>query len=178
MPESLLLLASLTAPIAPPLLPPGYTLRPPTPDDASALADLYFAAYPPGVACATPAEALEDIRATFAGAYGDLWPQTSALIEHHDPTTTSAAAPTLAAALLTVHRAPWEGTPACPFIIELFTAQPHRRLGLARNALIHARNAALTAGASAIALRVAADNSAALSLYRSLGFALWTHPTS
>ena len=174
MPESLLLLASLTAPIAPPALPHGYTLRPPTPDDAPALAALYFAAYPPGIACATPTEALEDIRATFAGTYGDLWPQASALIEHHDPT--SAAVPTLATALLTVHRAPWEGTPACPFIIELFTAPTHRRLGLARIALIHTIAATLASGASAIALRVAADSTPALSLYRSLGFAPWTPP--
>jgi ribosomal protein S18 acetylase RimI-like enzyme len=176
MPDSLLLLASLTAPVTPPPLPPGYTLRPPTPDDVPALAALYFAAYPPGVACATLTEAQEDIRATFAGAYGDLWLDASALIEHHDPTST--ATPTLAAAILTVHCAPWEGTPACSFIIELFTAPPLRRLGLARTALIHARNAALASGATAIALRVSADNTPAIALYRTLGFAVWPSSTT
>src|SRR3990170_4840842 len=105
MPDSLLL-APLTAPLPPPPLPPSYSLRPPTCDDAPALAALYFAAYPPGVACATLAAAQEEIRATFAGAYGDLWPEASALIEHHS--STGIAAPTLAAAILTVHRAPWE----------------------------------------------------------------------
>ena len=174
MPDSLLLIAPLTSPMASPPLPPGYTLRPPTPDDAPALAQLYFATYPPGVACATLAEAQEDIRATFAGDYGDLWPDASAQIEHL--LATKLATPTLAAAVLTVHRAPWEGTPACPFIVELFTSPAHRRRGLARIALTHTYNAALAAGATAIALRVATDNTPALSLYRDLGFASWNPP--
>lgn len=168
MPESLLLQATLTAPAPPRPLPPGYTFRPPTPDDAPALADLYSAAYPPGIACATLAEALEDIRATFAGDYGDLWPDASALIEHIHSASTGA--PTLAAAVLTVHRAPWDDTPDCPFIIELFTATAHRRRGLARIALTHVHNVAVTSDATAIALRVAADNAPAINLYRTLGF--------
>ena len=173
MPDSLLLLAPLTTPLAPPPPPPRYTLRLPTPEDASALAALYFAAYPPGVACATLAEAEEEIRATFAGDYGAIRADASALIAHRPPGRT--AAPTLAAAILTVHRAPWEGTPDCPFVIELFTAPAHRRQGLARIALSYVRNAALASGGAAIALRVAADNTPALALYRSLGFVPWPH---
>ena len=98
----------------------------------------------------------------------------SAQIEHL--LATKLARPTLAAAVLTVHRAPWEGTPACPFIVELFTSPAHRRRGLARIALTHTYNAALAAGATAIALRVATDNTPALSLYRDLGFASWNPP--
>jgi N-alpha-acetyltransferase 10/11 len=102
-------------------------------------------------------------------------PVASALVEHHDPT--GRVTPNLAAAILTIHRAPWEGAPDCPFIIELFTSPTHRRRGLARAALTHAHNAALASRAIAIALRVDADNIPAISLYRGLGFAPWSQPT-
>jgi hypothetical protein len=40
--------------------------------DAVVVGRLYFASYAPGVAVATPEEALEDIGLTFDGAYGVL----------------------------------------------------------------------------------------------------------
>lgn len=186
MSDSLILLAPTTSsPQSPTPLPPKYTLRPPTPADTTALAALYLAAYPPGVACASLTEATDDIRATFTGAYGDLWPAASALIEHvalpvFDPLSpiTRSPSPDPLAAILTVHRAPWEGTPDCPFVVELFTAHAHRRRGLAHAALAHALAATHAAGETALALRVTADNTPALALYRSLGFTPWPAPTS
>lgn len=133
---------------------PGVVLRPPAPEDAIALGKLYFEAYDPGVASATEAEALEDIELTFAGEYGVLAPNLSRLAWTDNQ---------LVGALLVVDRAPWPDTPDCPFIIELFTARSHRRTGIAK---------LLLAGCSSVtvALRVEDTNTAALALYRSVGF--------
>ncbi len=190
MSNSLILLSTTRTPPPTPIpLPTSYFLRPPTLSDTSALAALYFTAYPAGIACATLDEATEDIRATFAGANGDFWPAASALIESgtipaqavtpklnepHD--SCPGPAPTLAAAIVTVHRAPWEDVPDCPFVIELFTAPSHRRQGLARATLSHALAATLAVGYHALALRVASDNTPARSLYGRLGFTPWPSP--
>jgi len=129
-----------------------------------ALGRLYYEAYDPGVACETVQEAIADIRAAFQGAYGVLWLAASAVIEHDRE---------VVAAMLVVHRAPWEDTPDCPFVIELFTARSYRRLGLARALL---SRCLLLVGATEkphLALRVDATNRAALQLYASLGFSEW-----
>ncbi|WP_410788114.1 GNAT family N-acetyltransferase [Kribbella sp. C-35] len=133
---------------------PGVVLRPPAVEDALPLGKLYFEAYDPGVASATEREALEDIELTFAGEYGVLAPNLSRLAWYGDQ---------LVGALLVVERAPWRDTPDCPFIIELFTARSHRRQGIARLLLSACSNVT-------VALRVEDINTAALALYRSVGF--------
>lgn len=143
-------------------IPHGYAVRPCTPEDASALARLYFAAYPPGVACATLDEARADIAATFSGEYGELWLAASPLVFCDDA---------LVAAVLTVRRASWEDAPACPYLIEAFTAPDQRRRGLARAAVVTAVAELFAAGERQVALTVAAENGPALALYRAVGFA-------
>ncbi|WP_157979517.1 GNAT family N-acetyltransferase [Kribbella monticola] len=134
-------------------LPAGVVLRTPTRADTTELGRLYFESYEPGVACASEAEAIDDIGATFDGAYGPLSADWSWL---------AVAGDRLVGALLVVERAPWPDTPACPFIIELFVAPAHRRLGVARGLLA-------TVGTE-VALRVAEGNVSARRLYESVGF--------
>lgn len=144
--------------------PPGYAVRPCRRSDTEALGRLYFDAYEPGMACATVEEAVADIRASFEGEYGPLWPAASPVLHHQS---------NLVAAVLTVRRAPWDDTPDCPFIIELFTAPAFRRRGLARELVNRCLAAAAHEAEPAVALRVGADNAAARTLYESLGFRVW-----
>lgn len=141
--------------------PPGYAVRPCDPGDAAGLAHLYFAAYPPGVACATPEEAQADIAASFLGEYGEFCFRASPVVIRQGA---------LVAAVMTVRRANWEEAPDCPYLIEVFTAPAHRRRGLARAALKAAAIALGAAGETRAALTVADDNAPALALYRTLGF--------
>lgn len=158
----------LSEPGPPDPVPPGYRTRPCRRADTTALARLYFEAYEPGQACASVAEAVADIEATWAGEYGELWPEASLVA----PATAPDGG--LAGAVLVVRRAPWSDTPDCPFVIELFTARADRRRGLARGLLRATLGVVADAGHHQLALRVAADNTAALALYRSLGFREWS----
>ncbi|MGC4942013.1 GNAT family N-acetyltransferase [Kribbella sp. DT2] len=151
-----MLLIRPPAPIEPASPPAGITLRPPTPEDTEALGRTYFASYPPGIACATETEAIEDIRLTYAGEYGVLDLSTSRLAIHYN---------TIVAAALVVERAPWPDTPNCPFLIELFTLPTHRHQGIAQSLL----TACLTP-TTALALRVQDNNTPALTLYTRLNF--------
>ncbi|WP_328998493.1 GNAT family N-acetyltransferase [Kribbella sp. NBC_00709] len=137
-----------------PIAVPGVVLRPPVAADAVDLGRLYFDAYEPGVAAETEQDALDDITLSFEGGYGVLDPTLSRLAWSGEQ---------LVGALLVVERAPWPDTPDCPFIIELFTARSHRRLGIARLLLSVCANVS-------VALRVEDNNAAALALYHSVGF--------
>jgi len=139
----------------------GFKLGVAHPDQIEALGALYFAAYPPGEACAALEEAIEDTTASFEGEYGELWPEASPIVLFDGE---------IVAALFTVKRAPWEDTPDCPFIIELFTSRAHRRKRLARYLVQECASVLLDAGEQQIALRVIDANAAAVSLYTSLGF--------
>jgi GNAT superfamily N-acetyltransferase len=119
---------------------------------------LYFAAYEPGIAGADEREAIDDIRASFAGEYGALRLEWSRL---------ALSAGTVVGVVLIVDRAPWPDTPDCPFIIELFTARNWRRHGVARALLA----ACISASGGQVALRVDQENSSARRLYESVGFA-------
>jgi len=144
--------------------PAGPVVRPCQDADADGLGRLYFGAYEPGVASDTIDEAVADIRAAFAGDYGEFWPEGSLLIERGgDPI----------AAILTVRRAPWAGMPDGPFIIELFTARAFRRQGLARLLVRRCLAIAREESVPTVALRVDPENAAARSLYGSLGFTVW-----
>jgi ribosomal protein S18 acetylase RimI-like enzyme len=137
-----------------PIAVPGVVLRPPAVADSVKLGRLYFDAYEPGAAAETEQDALDDIALSFEGGYGVLDPTLSQLAWSGDD---------LVGALLVVERAPWPDTPDCPFIIELFTARTHRRLGIGR--LLLSACSTVTVG-----LRVADDNAPALALYHSAGF--------
>jgi ribosomal protein S18 acetylase RimI-like enzyme len=143
-----------------------YEVRPCELADAPQLGELYFNAYDPGIACATLPEAVADIEATFAGEYGPLWTEASLAALTQDGE--------MAAAVLVVSRAPWDGTPDCPFIIEVFTAHAHRRRGLAEALVGASMHVAADAGDEGMALRVAGSNIQAIGLYRKLGFLEWT----
>lgn len=145
-------------------LPQLCTMRSIVSEDTEALGRLYYDAYDPGEACATVEEAIADMQATFRGEYGTLWLAASSVIEREKE---------LVAAILVVHRAPWEDTPDCPFIIELFTSRSFRQQGLARALLCHCFLLTSMTERPCLALRVIATNEAATRLYTSLGFHLW-----
>jgi len=150
-----------------PAIPPGFRVRACTRADGDALGHLYFEAYDPGDACETLDEAIADIEASFNGDYGEFWFEASPVVEHDG---------WIVAVTMTARRAPWDRTPDAPFIIELFTARGYRRRGLARLLLNECMATLREAGAMAVALRVGADNTAARSLYESLGFREWEGP--
>ena len=141
----------------------AFMVRPSTIEDLHQLGSLYFRAYPPGDASSSEAEAIADVAASFAGEYGPYLHKASPVIVHGDE---------LVAAVMTVHRAPWDDTPDCAFIIELFTAPEHRRAGLATT-LLAAAASAVAADDEFIALRVEASNTSAIRLYERLGFEEW-----
>lgn len=145
----------------------GLEVRPCETSDIQRLGRLYFEAYDPGVACDSREEALADIEASLRGAYGDFWFQASPVVEVEGR---------IVSAVMTVHRAPWNDIPDCPFIIELFTARDYRRKGLAQLVLDRCLITVMAAGESAVALRVDRDNAPARRLYESFGFIPW--PTS
>lgn len=147
-------------------IPSPYEARAADVGDTDELGHLYFEAYEPGAGCESLPEAIDDIRASFAGEYGELWSEASLVVEHDH---------SLSGAILTVRRAPWESTPDCPFIIELFVDKSHRRRGLGRSLVQMCMATAAESKEPAVALRVADDNHAARALYRSLGFSEW-HP--
>ncbi|MFZ0493792.1 MAG: GNAT family N-acetyltransferase [Acidimicrobiia bacterium] len=144
-----------------PAIPPGFQVRACTRADRDPLGHLYFEAYKPGDACEKLTEAIDDIEASFNGDYGEFWFEASPVVEHDG---------WIVPANMTTRRAPWDNTPDAPFIIELFTARRYRRRGLARLLLNECMATLLESGATAVALRVGADNAAARSLYESLGF--------
>ncbi|HEX4700010.1 MAG TPA: GNAT family N-acetyltransferase [Actinomycetes bacterium] len=149
-------------------VPDGRLVRRVEPSDAGAIGRLYFASYPRGVPGDSLEEAVSDITASFAGEYGEPWPDACLVA--------STAVGDIVGCVITVSRAPWSDTPDCPFVIELFTAVEQRRRGIARALMQHVLAEAAAAGASAVALRVAVDNPVARALYDGLGFVPWAAP--
>ena len=145
-------------------VPAGCAVGPVHAPDADALGRRYSAAYEPGVAGETVAEALADVGATFDGAYGEFWSAGSSVVRQRDEPV---------AAILTVRRAPWDDTPEPPFVVELSTERAHRRRGLARALLVGCPDAARVAEEPAQALRVDAEHAAARALSAALGFRPW-----
>lgn len=144
-----------------PDLPTGFTMREPRPVDAEQLGRLIFESHIPGATHANIAEAITEMHAGFRGEFGEPWPGASGLIEHEGD---------VVAALLAVHRAPWYGTPDCPFVTDLFADQRFRRLGLARALLMRCLAQASMIDRARVALRVDSANAAAVRLYESLDF--------
>ncbi|MDO5677028.1 MAG: GNAT family N-acetyltransferase [Propionibacteriaceae bacterium] len=159
MPSDLL---SLTLPATAPEPAPGIRLRPMSEADAEALAHLYLAAYPPEVGAADLEEAREEMRASFAGEYGELRPDASllALIDG-DP----------AGAVMTTTHSIWDEDLEGPFIIDLFADPQFQGRGVGRALVSAAVSACSQAGDGTLSLRVGEGTSpAAFRLYESLGF--------
>lgn len=145
----------------PDMVVPAAGVRRMTEADLEEVAQLYFEAYEPGEACESLDEARDDVRASFAGDYGDFWWDGSFV--HEDPDGPVAA-------VMTVSQAPWPDTPPGPFIIELFTDRAQRRRHLARDLVELVLVEAAASGHKSVGLRVIADNDPAIALYRGLGF--------
>jgi N-alpha-acetyltransferase 10/11 len=150
-----------------PGLAAGFTVRSPAEGDAGRLGRLYFDAGVPYANLAHAEAAVGEILAFFRGEFGDLWPDASGVVEHDGR---------LVAALLAVHRAPWDDTPDGPFITDLFTDPGFRRRGLGRVLMARCLAAVHRSGRQRVALRVESDNAPAVELYRSFGFRPYSPP--
>ncbi|WP_328991217.1 GNAT family N-acetyltransferase [Kribbella sp. NBC_01245] len=141
--------------------PGKYLVRPTETADLEAMAATYLAAYPPEIGAQDLAAARLGMVETFDGVYGDLWPAVSPI---------AVADGRVAGVVHVVRRAPWPGTPDCPFAIEVFTHPDDRRIGLGRALLTWSMARLAHKGATHLALRVLTTNDPALKLYHSLGF--------
>lgn len=143
-------------------MPAGVTVRPIAQADVPALAALYLRAHEPRAH--SPAAAVAEMRSAFDGTWGVLWPAAS-------PSAWTGSQPV--AVVQTVRRPARElmpGAPDCPWIIEVFTDPRHRRAGLARGLLAAACGVMQAHGEERAGLTVDTANTAAVALYRSLGF--------
>ena len=127
--------------------------------DAIGLA--YWESYGGEAAESTLAEAVEDVRRAFFGAYGPFRPDAS-LAARVDGVVVGA--------VLTVDDAPWDGVPPGPYVIDLFVVDAQRRRGIGRALMTGAMAGAAAGGATSMGLRVENDAVAARALYDSLGF--------
>ncbi|MGO0575874.1 N-acetyltransferase family protein [Ornithinimicrobium panacihumi] len=133
-------------------------VRPILERDLEAVGRLYHRASPDGEV-GDLQEAVDDIRASWAGDYGSWLPGASLLAEVRDEPV---------AAVLTVDSPPWDDVADLVFIIDLFTHPDHRGRGLA-SLLVELAVAAVDP-ARDIGLRVESDNAPAVAIYRRLGF--------
>lgn len=145
------------------VLPEEYATRPVTTDDGVILGMLHFKAYGPEIAPSLQGS-ITEMEDMYRDEFGKLWPEASSLV---------LTGKNLVASVLTVHMAPWEDTPTCPFIIDLMVLPDYRRQGLADHLAYSAACTATEAGKQHLALRVREDNKPALALYKKLGFVEW-----
>jgi len=150
-----------------PVLAAGFAVRSPAEGDAGRLGRLYFDAGVPYANLAHAEAAVEEILAFFRGEFGVFWPAASGVVEHDGR---------LVAALLAVHRAPWDDTPDGPFITDLFTDPGFRRRGLGRVLIARCLDAVHRSARGCAALRVESENTPAVRLYQSFGFRPYAPP--
>jgi len=142
--------------------PVAVQLQPLDPKFTDELAEAYFHAYPPGIACDTPVEAVQEISDTFAGEYGVLRQDASAMAIREGR---------VAGAVLVVERSIWDPALEGPFIIDLFIDPDAQGAGLGRALMTRAISQCVAVGDEQLSLRVGEGTSpAAHALYRSLGF--------
>jgi GNAT superfamily N-acetyltransferase len=127
----------------------NYIVRATAADDIDESACAYLAAYPPDVGAVDLPAARLAMDETFRGEYGEFRLAASPVAVIGDR---------IAAVVQVVTRAPWPGTPACPFAVEVFTHPAHRRVGLARALLSSSMRVLAEHGHGHLALRVVADN--------------------
>lgn len=150
---------------APADVPAGTSLRPILPADIDAVGALYHRCLPADAQCALE-DAIADVRGCFEGEYGRLIPAATLLA--HRPATEEA---TVLGAVLTVDAPPWPDVADLVFLIDLFVAPEARRQGIARALTAEAIDATRSElPGRSIGLRVENENTAAVALYRSLGF--------
>jgi N-alpha-acetyltransferase 10/11 len=146
-------------------LPVGFTFRPVAEDDVTMLAGTFERAYGPAVASSVDA-AVAEMRSSFGGTWGVLWPEASPVAWNGDE---------VAGAVLAVRRpASMDGAPGCPWLIDVFTDPRYQRAGIALGLMGAACRVMLAAAEPRVGLTVDTTNSAAVSLYQSLGFAAMT----
>ncbi|KWR74021.1 hypothetical protein RN04_02100 [Arthrobacter sp. W1] len=127
-----------------------------------ALAAAYFAAYPPGIAAATLAEAQTEMEETFAHEFGQLVEDASFVALHQGKPI---------GAIFVVEESIWDEDLLGPFIIDLFVDPRHQGHGLGNALIVAAMAACKKRGDDTLSLRIGDGTSgAALALYRRLGF--------
>lgn len=137
-------------------------LVPLDPNRIQELAEAYFNAYPLGIACNTLEEAVQEMRETFAGEYGSL---------RHDASAMAVYQGRVVGAIFVVERSIWDAELDGPFIIDLFVDPVAQGAGLGRALVQHAISECVAAGDEQLSLRVGEGTSpAAHALYKSLGF--------
>ncbi len=100
-----------------------------------------------------------EIDCAIRGEYGSLLPRSSFLALKEGR---------IVAVALSVHRAPWPGTPDCPFVIDLFTDENNRREGLAKKLIVNVARS--LDDQKYLGLCVDNTNTIAKNLYKQLGF--------
>lgn len=129
---------------------------------SAALADAYFAAYPPGIAAGTLQEAQSEMEETFAQEFGQL-------LENASFVAMSQGRPV--GAIFVVKESIWDEDLFGPFIIDLFVDPRHQGQGLGHALISTAMSACKSHGAETLSLRIGDGTSgAALELYKRLGF--------
>ncbi|HJX78652.1 GNAT family N-acetyltransferase [Glutamicibacter sp.] len=132
------------------------------PLSSAALAAAYFAAYPPGVAAGTLAEAQTEMKESFAHEFGHLLENASFVALHQGSPI---------GAIFVVEESIWDEDISGPFIIDLFVDPRHQGQGLGRALISAAMSACKAYGADTLSLRIGDGTSgAALELYKRLGF--------
>ncbi|MCA9735387.1 GNAT family N-acetyltransferase [candidate division KSB1 bacterium] len=124
------------------------------------LAELYFLTYFPDLV-ANLEGAKEEMRLTQAGEFGLLIAELSPVMRLNN---------TLVSAIMTVADTRQSNSQAGLFIIEVMTHPAYRRRGIAENGLRWLASKAREQGFTTLALQVLAENLAAITLYRKLGF--------
>jgi N-alpha-acetyltransferase 10/11 len=145
-----------------PAIAASSTVRPITPADVRALADLYLRAY--GSQIQTFSDAVTEMSSAFDGTWGVLWPEASPAAWKGQE---------LVAVVHAVHRPSRDSmpdAPDCPWLIDVFTDPRYRRTGLARGLMAVACEVMQAAGEHRVGLTVDDDNIPAVALYKSLGF--------
>lgn len=129
---------------------------------SAALANAYFAAYPPGIAAGTLEEAQSEMEETFAHEYGQLLENASFVAMQQG---------TPIGAIFVVKESIWDEDLLGPFIIDLFVDPRHQGHGLGRTLITAAMSSCKKHGADTLSLRIGDGTSgAALELYKRLGF--------
>lgn len=160
-------LISLAALIEPQVLDPFVTApRAVRTADLQELADLYTLAYANGTAGPDKSAASSTLRAILEGSCGVLIRQASLLYQDHEGH--------IIAVILTVERTFRSDKPPTAFIAELFTHPEYRRQHIAETLLSHAMQALHETGHKTLAVTVSNSNAAAIALYLSRDFLLFT----
>lgn len=137
-------------------------VRPLSSGDVDSIARIYLDSYPPAVGASDFSTALDEIKTTLAGEYGQLRTDASFVAE-------LGGSPI--GAIFTTTSSIWDPDLSGPFIIDLFVGPNHRQSGAGRALLIESIKACVANKDTALSLRIGNGTSPhAHSLYKRLGF--------